>query len=62
MRALVKFIVGMLLRVRVVGDLAPISAGKALVVANHDSLLDAALLGLFLPPRAWIVASREDMA
>src|SRR5688572_6332968 len=62
MRALVKFLVGMLLRVRVVGDLAPISAGKALVVANHDSVLDAALLGLFLPPRAWIVVSREDMA
>jgi acyl-[acyl-carrier-protein]-phospholipid O-acyltransferase/long-chain-fatty-acid--[acyl-carrier-protein] ligase len=33
-----------------------------LLVANHDSLLDALLLGVFLPRRAWIVMSREDMA
>ena len=62
MRAVLKLIIRILLRLRVVGDLSPIVAGKALVVANHDSLLDAALLGLFLPRRASVVLSREDMA
>ncbi|MBI4189710.1 MAG: AMP-binding protein [Betaproteobacteria bacterium] len=62
MRAVLKLVIRILLGVRVVGDLSSIAAGRALVVANHDSLLDAALLGLFLPRRAWVVLSREDMA
>lgn len=51
MRAIVRLVVGVLLRVKVIGDLSHISAGKALVVANHDSLLDGALRGLLPPPR-----------
>ena len=62
MRSFVKFVVRKLLRVRVVGDLESISAGKALLLANHDSLLDAVVLGMFLPRRVWIVLSREDLA
>jgi len=46
----------------VIGDPAHLAAGKALVVANHDSLLDGALLGLFLPRRARVIMSHEDMA
>jgi acyl-[acyl-carrier-protein]-phospholipid O-acyltransferase/long-chain-fatty-acid--[acyl-carrier-protein] ligase len=35
--------------IRVEGDLPALRAGRVLVVANHDSMLDGALLGLFLP-------------
>ena len=62
MRAFLKLIFRIALRVRVSGDLAPLAAGRVLVVANHDSLLDGALLGLFLPRRAWVVLSHEDIA
>ncbi len=60
LRALVKLVLRMLLSVRVLGDLSSLSAGRALLLANHDSLLDAALLGLFLPRRAWVIMARED--
>jgi acyl-[acyl-carrier-protein]-phospholipid O-acyltransferase / long-chain-fatty-acid--[acyl-carrier-protein] ligase len=36
-------------RVEVVGDLSVLRDGRVLVVANHDSMLDGMLLGLFLP-------------
>ena len=62
MRLILQLILRLAFRLRVVGDLTSLIAGKALVVANHDSILDGALLGLFLPSRAWIVVSREDMA
>ena len=52
----------MALRVRMIGDPSILAAGRCLVVANHESLLDAALLGFFLPRRACIVMSREDLA
>jgi len=31
------------------GDLTQLQAGRVLIVANHDSALDSALLGLCLP-------------
>ncbi len=62
MRLILQMVLRIAFRLRVVGDLTPLLVGKALVVANHDSGLDGALLGLFLPSRAWIVVSREDMA
>lgn len=49
-------------RIRLRGDLAPLSSKGALVVANHDSLLDAVLLGLFLPGRPLAVVTREALA
>ncbi len=62
MRDILKFVLRLLFRVRVLGDVSFLSSGRALVVANHDSLLDGPLLGLFLPRRAWVVMSAEDMA
>jgi acyl-[acyl-carrier-protein]-phospholipid O-acyltransferase/long-chain-fatty-acid--[acyl-carrier-protein] ligase len=61
MRALLKLLFRILLRVRIRGDLSSLCAGRALVVANHDSLIDAAVLGLFLPRRAWIIVTAQDM-
>jgi len=44
-----RFLVRLWLRVRVEGDLSQLRHGRVLIVANHDSMLDGALLGLFLP-------------
>ena len=49
----------MLFRVTVQGDAARLASGGALAVANHDSLLDAVILGLFLPGRPLVVTTRE---
>ena len=50
-----------LLRVRTSGDLAALQGGHRLVVANHDSLLDGVLLGLFLPGAPSVVVTREAL-
>ena len=44
-----RFVLRVLLRVRVTGEIAALDSGRTLVVANHDSLLDGALIGFFLP-------------
>lgn len=51
----------MLLRVRLTGDVAALEGGHRLVVANHDSLLDGVLLGLFLPGNPTVVLPREAL-
>jgi acyl-[acyl-carrier-protein]-phospholipid O-acyltransferase/long-chain-fatty-acid--[acyl-carrier-protein] ligase len=61
MRSILKLIISILFRVRVLGDPSPLAAGGVLVIANHDSRLDGVLLGLFLPRRALIVMSRDDV-
>ena len=50
MLSLIRYLLGALLRVRVVGDLAPFAHDeRLLIVANHHSRLDALVLALFLP-------------
>jgi acyl-[acyl-carrier-protein]-phospholipid O-acyltransferase/long-chain-fatty-acid--[acyl-carrier-protein] ligase len=46
-------------RVRVEGDAAALHTGRRLIVANHDSLLDGVLLGLFLPSEPTVVVSAD---
>jgi len=60
-RAMVRATLRALLRLRVTGDLAPLRQGGRLIVANHDSLLDGALIGLFLPGAPVVVVSREAL-
>lgn len=63
MHFLIRSIARILLRVRVVGDLAPFEqANRLLIVANHVSRLDALLLGLFLPRHPVAVVPPEDAA
>ncbi|MGZ5094282.1 MAG: 1-acyl-sn-glycerol-3-phosphate acyltransferase, partial [Burkholderiales bacterium] len=58
---LLRWLLGALLRVRVEGDLSVLRGGRKLVIANHDSLLDGVLLGLFLPGLATVVVTPEAL-
>ena len=58
LRALLRFTLGLLFRVRVTGHSGQLTHGRPLVVANHDSLLDALLIALFLPGSPLIVLPR----
>jgi len=49
---------GLLFRVQVSGHSSQLARGRPLVVANHDSLLDALLVALFLPGNPLIVLPR----
>src|SRR3954449_11052708 len=49
------------LRIRVLGDLAPFShADRLLIVANHHSRLDAAVLALFLPRDPVVIVPPDE--
>ncbi len=61
MRSILKFALRTLFGLRLVGDTAPLAVHGSLLVANHDSLLDGLLLGLFLPGRPIVVLSGEDL-
>jgi acyl-[acyl-carrier-protein]-phospholipid O-acyltransferase/long-chain-fatty-acid--[acyl-carrier-protein] ligase len=58
-RAALRLILRVLLRVKVEGDAQQLLRGRPLVVANHDSLLDGVLLGLFLPGAPTVVLTRD---
>lgn len=61
MRVLIRAVLRIVLRVRVVGDLSPFEhADRLLVVANHQSRLDALLLALFLPRQPLVVVPNEE--
>ena len=58
LRAILRLLLGLLFGVRVTGHVSQLSRGRPLVVANHDSLLDALLVALFLPDNPLIVLPR----
>ncbi|MDP1672828.1 MAG: AMP-binding protein [Burkholderiales bacterium] len=58
LRAILKLLLGLLFRVRVVGHADALLHGRPLVLANHDSLLDALLVALYLPGAPLIVLPR----
>ena len=60
-RTLLRSSLRALLRVRVEGDLGALGAGRTLVVANHDSLFDGVLLGLFLTRVTTVVVTPEAL-
>jgi len=60
LRSILRFVIGTLFRVRIEGDAAQLGAARVLVVANHDSLLDGVLLGLFLPVGVTVAVSRGE--
>lgn len=55
LRAILKLLLGLLLRVSVTGHGSQLARGRPLVLANCDSLLDPLLAALFLPGRPLIV-------
>ena len=61
MRALFRAWLRLLFRVEVRGDLAALNRGRVMIVANHDSLLDAALLGLFLQPGLTVAVTAQAL-
>ena len=61
MQVLLRLTLRLLLRIRVLGDLAAFgSADRLLVVSNHHSVLDALLLGLFLPRNPVVIVPPEE--
>lgn len=58
-RAVLRLIFRLLWGVKVEGDVQQLFRGRSLIVANHDSLLDGILLGLFLPGEPTVVLTRE---
>lgn len=55
LRTILKCLAGLLLRVRVAGHVSELRRARPLVVANHNSAIDALLIALFLPGNALIV-------
>jgi acyl-[acyl-carrier-protein]-phospholipid O-acyltransferase / long-chain-fatty-acid--[acyl-carrier-protein] ligase len=59
--SLIRWALRTLFRIRIEGDTRSLQRGRTLVISNHDSLLDAVLLGWFLPGAPTIVATREAL-
>jgi len=61
-RTLLRWLLRALFRVRVRGDFSALEGGgRRLIVANHDSLFDGALLGLFLPGEPTVVVTPQAL-
>jgi len=58
LRALLRLILDVMFRVRTTGDVSQLTRGRPLVLANHDSLLDALLIAVFLPAQPLMVLPR----
>ncbi len=56
-----RLILGALYRVRVEGDASQLRGGRVLIVANHDSVLDGLLLGLFLPVPVTVAVAGDGL-
>lgn len=59
--ALFRWLLRLLLHVRVEGDTQQLLRGRPLIVANHDSLLDEVLIGLFLPGDPTVVVTSDAL-
>ncbi|MEQ1775411.1 MAG: AMP-binding protein [Burkholderiales bacterium] len=59
MRFLIQWLLRLVFRVNVTGDIARLRGGGQLVVANCDSTIDGVLLGLFLPGAPLVVTTPE---
>jgi acyl-[acyl-carrier-protein]-phospholipid O-acyltransferase/long-chain-fatty-acid--[acyl-carrier-protein] ligase len=60
MRALARALLRLLFRVRVIGASAAVRGHRVMIVAKHDSFLDAVFLGLFLPCEPTVVVTPQD--
>jgi acyl-[acyl-carrier-protein]-phospholipid O-acyltransferase/long-chain-fatty-acid--[acyl-carrier-protein] ligase len=61
-RTLLRSLVRVLLQVRIRGDITALeSGGRRLIVANHASLMDGVLLGLFLPSNPIVVVTPQAL-
>jgi len=58
LNALLKSLVRLLLRLRLSGHLSELTRGRPLVMASHNSAIDALLVAMFLPGRPLIVLPR----
>jgi acyl-[acyl-carrier-protein]-phospholipid O-acyltransferase / long-chain-fatty-acid--[acyl-carrier-protein] ligase len=58
-KSMLRTLMRALFRVRVTGDSAVFANDRTLIVANHESLIDGFLLGLFLPVVATFVVHTE---
>ncbi len=56
-----RFVLGWLYRIRVEGDASQLRDGRVLIVANHDSMLDGVLLGLFLPVPVTVAVAGQGL-
>src|SRR5258708_21320377 len=61
MSSLLRLLLRVLFRIRVIGDLAPFGhADRLLIVANHHSRLDVAVLALFLPREPVVIVPPDE--
>jgi acyl-[acyl-carrier-protein]-phospholipid O-acyltransferase / long-chain-fatty-acid--[acyl-carrier-protein] ligase len=61
LRFVLKLVFRLLFRVNVEGDIAALAAERLLIVANHESIVDGLLLGLFLPVNPLFVVHTDVM-